>query len=124
MADLVPRIQSAARGEFICSPSLARGLVRRLAALASERSADPRPVRLTAREQQIAGLLEQDLSNKEIGTQLGIEVATVKHHVHNLLEKMGVHRRQEAIRVLKRAQRGVPTLVPRGGRDFPIGVQS
>jgi two-component system nitrate/nitrite response regulator NarL len=125
MADLVPCIESAARGEMICSPSLARGLVRRLAALAAERTTERPPVRLTEREQQIAALLEQDLSNKEIGSQLGIEVATVKHHVHNVLEKMGVRRRYEAVRVLKRAQRGVPTLLPRGaGREFPVVIRS
>jgi len=125
MADLIPCIESAARGEMICSPSLARVLVRRLAALAAERATEPPPVRLTEREQQIAALLEQDLSNKEIGSRLGIEVATVKHHVHNVLEKMGVRRRYEAVRVLKRAQRGVPTLLPRGtGRGFPLVIQS
>jgi two-component system nitrate/nitrite response regulator NarL len=42
-------------------------------------------------------LIEEGLSNKEIARRLCIEVATVKHHVHNLLEKLGVSRRGEAV---------------------------
>ena len=38
-------------------------------------------------------LIDQGLSNKEIAVRLGIEVATVKNHVHNLLEKLRVRRR-------------------------------
>ena len=46
-------------------------------------------------------LLDRHLSNKEIAEQLGIEVATVKNHVHNLLEKLKVHRRVDAVASLK-----------------------
>ena len=64
--------------------------------------ADQRPVRaelgeLTVRERQIARLLDEGLSNKEIAIQLCIEVATVKNHVHNILEKLNVQRRAEAV---------------------------
>jgi DNA-binding NarL/FixJ family response regulator len=51
---------------------------------------------LTVRESEIVRLIDQGLSNKEIAVRLGIEVATVKNHVHNLLEKLRVHRRAEA----------------------------
>jgi len=63
--------------------------------------------RLTIREREIAVLIQRDQSNKEIATGLGIEVATVKNHVHNLLEKLNVHRLSEAIRLLSRAPRAV-----------------
>jgi DNA-binding NarL/FixJ family response regulator len=101
LADLVATVESAARGELLCSPEIAGSLLRRLVALAGARQPQPpSPAALTPRERQIARLLEQDLSNKEIAAHLHIEVATVKNHVHNLLEKLHVHRRTEAVRLL------------------------
>ena len=44
----------------------------------------------------LLGLINRCLSNKEIARELGIEVATVKNHVHNLFEKLSVHRRSQA----------------------------
>jgi two-component system, NarL family, nitrate/nitrite response regulator NarL len=99
--DLVTVVESAVRGELRCSPEVAGSLVRRLAALAADREASPSQARLTTRECEIVRLLEQGLSNKEIAVHLGIEVATVKNHVHNLLEKLKVHRRTEAARLFR-----------------------
>jgi two-component system nitrate/nitrite response regulator NarL len=50
---------------------------------------------LSRRELQIANLIENGRTNKEIGRHLGIEAATVKNHVHNMFEKLKVHRRGE-----------------------------
>ncbi len=61
--------------------------------------------RLTRREREIASLIQEDLSNKEIAVRLRIEVATVKNHVHNLMEKLNIHRRAEAARAI-----GAPAL--------------
>ncbi len=61
---------------------------------------------LSPRELQIAHLIENGLANKEIGRRLGIEAATVKNHVHNMCEKLKVHRRGEVaarIRAILRA---------------------
>jgi two-component system, NarL family, nitrate/nitrite response regulator NarL len=99
--DLVAVVESAARGELRCSPRIAASLFRRLSALAGEPSAVRE--RLTVREREVLRLIGQDLSNKEIARRLGIEVATVKNHVHNLLEKLNVHRRAEAARLLARS---------------------
>jgi DNA-binding NarL/FixJ family response regulator len=52
---------------------------------------------LTLRECEVAGLLMQGLSNKEIAARLYIEVATVKNHVHHILGKLHVRRRGEAV---------------------------
>jgi DNA-binding NarL/FixJ family response regulator len=51
---------------------------------------------LTSRELEVVDLIDRGLSNKEIASRLSIEVPTVKNHVHNILEKLGVHRRADA----------------------------
>jgi DNA-binding NarL/FixJ family response regulator len=64
-------------------------------------------VPLSRRELQVAHLIDCGLTNKQIGRELGIEPATVKNHVHNMCEKLQVHRRGEAaarIRAISRAQ--------------------
>lgn len=113
--DLVRAIESAARGELQCTPQLAGSLLRRIAALASARPAHPSEERLTVRERQIVRLIEQNLTNKEIATHLGIEVATVKNHVHNLLEKLNLQRRSDVARWSLRLSG--PALPPVLGRD-------
>jgi DNA-binding NarL/FixJ family response regulator len=117
LEELVAVVKKVAQGEAIYSPQLAGRLVRRLAALSADQQPAPPQVPLTIREREIAALLEQHLSNKEIATTLGIEVATVKNHIHNLLHKLNVRRRFEAVQVLSRERRTLanPSIVGRGG---------
>jgi DNA-binding NarL/FixJ family response regulator len=56
---------------------------------------------LTVREQQIVHLIEQGLSNKEIAKRLFLSLHTVKNHIHNLISKLEVESRHEAVRALK-----------------------
>jgi DNA-binding NarL/FixJ family response regulator len=65
----------------------------------------PRTTELTAREHQVLDLLAAGLDNREIARQLGITYATVRTHVRNLLEKIGVHSRLEA--VVRAAEEGL-----------------
>lgn len=107
IAELLTALETASRGDLRCSPRIASVLVRRVAALAGSRSRLRENVYLTRREQDIVTLIDRGLSNKEIATRLGIETATVKNHVHHLLEKLQVHRRAEAAAVIRG---GFPTL--------------
>ena len=59
---------------------------------------------LTAREAEILELVEAGWSNKEIARRLKISGATVKNHMHHLLQKLQVSRRGQAAALL-RAQR-------------------
>ncbi len=103
--ELIGCIAAVGRGDLCCSPRMAGVLLRRVAALAGERH-DPRtPGQMTGREAQVLALVDQGLSNKEIAARLHIEVATVKHHIHNILEKLGVRRRGEAAALARRAPR-------------------
>jgi two-component system, NarL family, nitrate/nitrite response regulator NarL len=101
--DLTIAVESAVRGELYCPPRVAFTLLRRVGAIAlgsvtvrKEEAASSPVHQLTGREREILQLVDQGMSNKQIARQLGIEVATTKNHVHNILRKLHVHRRIEA----------------------------
>jgi two-component system, NarL family, nitrate/nitrite response regulator NarL len=97
IGEIVESIECAARGEVRCSAQVAAVLARRLASLAVGRDGEAgAESKLTARELQIIRLVDDGLSNKEIARALHIQVATVKNHVHSILEKLNVSRRAEA----------------------------
>lgn len=102
--ELVRVIRAAARGEVMCSPKVAALFLRRLAAQGSERAPARDTSPLTRREREVLRLIDDELSNKEIASRLGIEVATVKNHVHNILEKCNLHRREEAAAYVRTRQ--------------------
>jgi two-component system nitrate/nitrite response regulator NarL len=99
--ELVSALGSAVRGEMLCSPRIAGSLLRRVADVARERAPSAALARLTRREQEIVRLIDEGLSNKQIAQRLSIELATVKNHVHNILEKLGVARRAEAAAAIR-----------------------
>jgi two-component system, NarL family, nitrate/nitrite response regulator NarL len=89
---VVDILQRAARGETPCSPDVVEALMgRAVGAMGS----------LTEREAEIAELMTDGLSNKAIASHLSIEPATVKNHVHSVLEKLEVHSRGEAAAKLR-----------------------
>lgn len=57
----------------------------------------PSGVTFTARESDVVRLLAHGLSNRQIGSSLFISETTVKFHVHNVMEKLGVKRRAEVV---------------------------
>ena len=99
--DLVLTIEGTLRGEVPCPPRIVGALFERLAALANLQAPDPSVSELTHREFEIIELVDQGCSNKEIARHLRIGTATVKNHVHNVLEKLHVHRRAEAAAAIR-----------------------
>src|SRR5215208_7275745 len=69
LSELVDAIEGAARGDLACTPRVAGVLLRRVASLVVQPQ-DPDRRRLTSREREIASLLAQGLSNKQIATRL------------------------------------------------------
>jgi DNA-binding NarL/FixJ family response regulator len=104
--DLSDTIQAVARGETRCSDHVASVLLQRVAALAGGAGRTPGAdgPDLTTREREIAALVGEGLSNKEIATALSIEVATVKNHVHRVIEKLDVRRRGQVAEALRRRE--------------------
>jgi two-component system nitrate/nitrite response regulator NarL len=106
--DLVRILASVERGELTCSPRAAALMFQRVAALA-ERPPMLVAGSLTIREREIVDLMREGMSNKEIAAALCIELATVKSHVHHVLEKLGVSGRAAvAARVSSRSPRVGP----------------
>ncbi len=102
VADLNRTALLALEGKVECSPILAAKLFQRLATLADGAAAHP--TSLTRREQEIAYLVDDGLSNKEIAGSLNISPATVKNHVHTILEKLNIHKRNAIGRLLDSAR--------------------
>jgi two-component system, NarL family, nitrate/nitrite response regulator NarL len=95
LPDLVAAVEAAAAGELECPPHLAAALVRRVTALAAGGAREANGNGLTPRQRQIATLIADGLSNKQIARTLSIERATVKNHVHTILIKLGITRRDQ-----------------------------
>jgi len=106
LSDLIGVIHDAMKGEMRCSPRLAGSLLRRLWSLAPAKAAKSTPAALTCREQEVAALIGKGLSNKDIAVHLHIEVATVKNHVHHVLEKLQVRSRAQALTRLRQGANG------------------
>jgi two-component system nitrate/nitrite response regulator NarL len=99
LEELVATVRRAAADEAVCPPSIAAVLFDRVAHRALPGT--PQTV-LTPREREISSLMARGLTNKQIATSLVICPATVKNHVHNILQKLGVERRGEAAALLRR----------------------
>ncbi|MCC6772791.1 MAG: response regulator transcription factor [Gemmatimonadaceae bacterium] len=102
LAELLATTDAALHGELHCDPALSAALARRLAVMRSERL--DRVSALSQRERDIVRLVDEGMSNKEIAHRLHIELATVKNHMHHILNKLGVQRRGEAAAALRRWQ--------------------
>ncbi|NIE58657.1 MULTISPECIES: response regulator transcription factor [unclassified Burkholderia] len=93
--ELVDAVCRAVRGEFLCSARVAGLLFRRVSVLSAERARTADGSVLTRREREIVPLIERCMSNKEIARHLDVGTATVKNHIHNMLNKLQVRRRNE-----------------------------
>lgn len=103
--DLTRAIHDARGGSLRCDPKVAHLLFCHVGKLKARKQINAHREKcsaLTKREIQILDLIERGQSNKIIARDLGVEVSTVKNHVHNLLAKMGVRRRGEAAALHRR----------------------
>ena len=97
--EVATAIRAVVSGQSLISPSMASKLLSEftnLAKKADERQSVPTP-RLTDRELEVLKLVAQGMSNREIAGELYISENTVKNHVRNILEKLHLHSRMEAV---------------------------
>lgn len=92
-------IRQVHAGQSLISPSMASKLLAEFASLmkrADERPAMPVP-KLTDRELEVLKLVARGMANRDIAKELFISENTVKNHVRNILEKLQLHSRMEAV---------------------------
>lgn len=109
LASLIDKIRAACNERALVTPEIAAILIERVSALSEQLTdlgidhADYE--KLTVREREILGLVAEGLTNQEIADELVIEIGTVKNHVHNILDKLNVHSRQDAAIYLSLVER-------------------
>jgi two-component system NarL family response regulator len=92
-------VRAVYQGQSLISPSMASKLLNEFASMVKrqdERTQLPGP-RLTDRELEVLKLVAKGLNNRDIGQELFISENTVKNHVRNILEKLHLHSRMEAV---------------------------
>jgi len=104
--DMVTAIENVVRGELVCSPKVAASLyqsvgIARSSGISRSPIDTPSTTRLTTRELQVAHLMNRGLPTKEIAWRLGVQPCTAKNHVRNILRKLQVHRRGQAVAKLR-----------------------
>ncbi len=90
-------IRAVTTGQSLISPSMASKLLSEFNNLAKQAQQKVLAPKLTDRELQVLKLVAQGLSNREVAEQLFISENTVKNHVRNILEKLHLHSRMEAV---------------------------
>jgi DNA-binding NarL/FixJ family response regulator len=103
VADVVRAVHG---GQSLINPSMAAKLLTEFAALAKrdgEERAQEVPVpKLTDREMEVLRLVARGMNNRDIAKELFISENTVKNHVRNILEKLQIHSRMEAVMIAVR----------------------
>ncbi|MGH2691698.1 MAG: response regulator [Actinomycetota bacterium] len=97
--EVADAIRSVVQGHSRISPAMASKLLTEFQAM-SKRTDDRQPLappKLTERELQILRLVAKGLGNRDIAQQLFISENTVKNHIRNILEKLQLHSRMEAV---------------------------
>ncbi|MGH9177292.1 MAG: response regulator [Acidimicrobiales bacterium] len=97
--EVAEAIRAVMQGQSLISPSMASKLLSEFNALvrrAEDRQQFPAPA-LTNREIEVLRLVAKGMSNREIAEELYISENTVKNHVRNILEKLHLHNRMEAV---------------------------
>ena len=100
-SDLVRTVQTVWQGESYISPGLAARLLMKRQT-AEQKEAPSPDGDLTHREEQIVRRVAKGLTNKEIARELDLSEKTIKHYMTNVLQKLHVRNRVEAVLALRR----------------------
>lgn len=94
--ELIHAIRIVARGETYIDPAIASSAPN--AANTERLRGDVRRSELTGREREVLLLIAKGYTNKEVGAQLGISVKTVETHKGNIMSKLELKNRADAVR--------------------------
>ena len=90
-------IRSVNQGQSLISPSMAVKLIDEFKQMSRPERQHVPGLRLTERELEVLRLVAKSMNNREIAKELFISENTVKNHVRNILEKLHLHSRMEAV---------------------------
>jgi DNA-binding NarL/FixJ family response regulator len=105
--ELADSVRAVHGGQSLINPSMAGKLLSEFATLA-RRDAEEEPAKhapapkLTEREMEVLRLVARGMNNRDIAKELFISENTVKNHVRNILEKLQIHSRMEAVMIAVR----------------------
>ncbi len=94
-AEVIQIVEQVYQGTAQCSPEVTAKLFERLAQPKAVQQSQEKPL-LTRRELEVLHCIAKNYSDREIAIELVVEVRTVKHHVHNILQKFKVKHRWQA----------------------------
>ncbi len=104
--EVAEAVRAVHGGQSLISPSMAGKLLSEFATLARREDTEPPQElpapKLTDREMQVLKLVARGMNNRDIAKELFISDNTVKNHVRNILEKLQIHSRMEAVMVAVR----------------------
>jgi DNA-binding NarL/FixJ family response regulator len=95
--EVAQAVRVVADGQSLISPSMAIKLLDEFKQMSRSDRQQVATPRLTDRELEVLKLVAQGLNNREIAKRLFISENTVKNHVRNILEKLQLHSRMEAV---------------------------
>jgi DNA-binding NarL/FixJ family response regulator len=96
LPQIINAIRATSAGESIIAPRVAGSLLARLRRHGTRDNERPLVAELSDRELEVLRLLVAGSDNGDIGKQLQLSPSTVKHHVSNMLDKLGVENRIQA----------------------------
>src|SRR4051812_27847647 len=94
---LIDAVRTVADGQGLIAPEVTRSLISEFAASSPQPRADDRVQSLTPRELEVLMLMARGLSNADVGRDLVVEPSTVKKHVANVLSKLDLSSRAQAV---------------------------
>lgn len=97
LSEIATAIRAVSDGYAVLPPPLTRRLVDLLVRRGPAQAVVPQVSTLTSREREIFDLIAAGMSNSEVAQALVLSEKTVKFHVSNLLRKLGVRSRAQAI---------------------------
>ncbi len=105
--EVAEAVRAVHGGQSLINPSMAGKLLSEFATLAKRDSEEERaqhvaPPKLTDREMEVLKLVARGMNNRDIAKELFISENTVKNHVRNILEKLQIHSRMEAVMIAVR----------------------